>query len=88
MLCFINSFAIFRSCPIVKTALQMSLSYFEGNWVRICRLMVELPALLACIAALHLPNIRRYLFMCCALCLELVTSLRVLYKIKLKTFVF
>ncbi|XP_046681090.1 SAC3 domain-containing protein 1 isoform X2 [Homalodisca vitripennis] len=44
---------------MLDIALQMSIARFHNNYVRVCRLMKHLPPLLACVAALHLPSIRR-----------------------------
>ncbi|XP_071055382.1 germinal-center associated nuclear protein isoform X2 [Onthophagus taurus] len=44
---------------LVQNSIKMSLCYKNGNWIRLCRMMVKLPPLLAGIASLHLPEIRR-----------------------------
>lgn len=52
---------LFRSSSLVEQALQISLQFLKGNWVRTCRLTLELPPLCAAVmAAYHLPRVRRY----------------------------
>ncbi|GLH10248.1 Uncharacterized protein GBIM_15191 [Gryllus bimaculatus] len=45
--------------PVVNLALQLSIAYFGGNYIRVCRIIRNLPPLLQCSVALRLPNIRR-----------------------------
>lgn len=47
---------------IVQLAMVLSLSYGNNNFVRVCRLMKQLPILLLGVASLHLPEIRRRSF--------------------------
>lgn len=44
---------------VVNYCLELSLSYWKGNWVRTCRMIKNLPSLLAAVASLHLNSIRR-----------------------------
>lgn len=48
-----------RRSQIMDTALKLSLSKYGVNYVRVCRLLQNLPPLLAAAASLHLPLIRR-----------------------------
>ena len=43
----------------MEKALEISLCIHKNNWLRACRLFLDLPTLLAAVAALHLPDIRR-----------------------------
>lgn len=45
--------------PVLKSAYEFSLSCYIGNYVVALRLLQKLPVLHSCIAALHVPNIRR-----------------------------
>ncbi|XP_046389718.1 SAC3 domain-containing protein 1 [Ischnura elegans] len=42
-----------------ETALEMSLAFWQGNYVRVLNLLKELPLLLSCAATLHIPVVRR-----------------------------
>ncbi|GJQ74081.1 hypothetical protein Trydic_g19003 [Trypoxylus dichotomus] len=44
---------------VVKRSLEISRAMVEGNWYRVCTLIKNLPTLLAAVASLHLPLIRR-----------------------------
>lgn len=48
-----------RRCRVIETALRLSLSRYGGNYVRVCKLLQNLPPLLAAAASLHFPLIRR-----------------------------
>ncbi|XP_049797697.1 SAC3 domain-containing protein 1 isoform X1 [Schistocerca nitens] len=50
--------AAYRS-DTVKSALEFSLACYSGNYVRALRRLPLLPPLLACLAALHVPHLRR-----------------------------
>ncbi|KAJ8921826.1 hypothetical protein NQ315_008458 [Exocentrus adspersus] len=51
-------FEAFRT-DLVETALELSLSYRNNNFVRVCRIIKQLPTLLLAVGALYLPKIRR-----------------------------
>lgn len=55
----INNLYYFRA-EVVDRALTVSIAVLRGNWYRACQHLRKLPTLLAAIAALHLPSIRRY----------------------------
>ncbi|KAL1491875.1 hypothetical protein ABEB36_012404 [Hypothenemus hampei] len=47
---------------ILQLSFSLSMSYRQNNFVRFCRLIEKLPIQLQCVAALHLPEIRRCAF--------------------------
>ncbi|XP_018563907.1 SAC3 domain-containing protein 1-like [Anoplophora glabripennis] len=54
----LNLSKIWRT-DVVETALELSLSYTNSNFIRVCRLIKQLPILLQAVATLHLPKLRR-----------------------------
>lgn len=64
-------FIYFRLQSVVQHTLKISLSYCKANWIRTCRLISDLPPLLAGIAALELPHIRRLFKTCCKVTLTM-----------------
>ncbi|XP_063930621.1 SAC3 domain-containing protein 1 [Zophobas morio] len=59
-----RSLSIPEKCKtnVVRNAIDMSRSFQNGNFVRLCRLMKDMPPLLAALAALHLTEVRRRAF--------------------------
>ncbi|CAH1175860.1 unnamed protein product [Phaedon cochleariae] len=47
---------------LIETSLEISISYLNGNFVRVCKAIERLPTLLASLATLHLPELRRSSF--------------------------
>mgnify|MGYP005984111707 CR=1 FL=1 len=63
--CWVVFNTVFTLCfrtNVVRNAIDMSRSFQNGNFVRLCRLMKDMPPLLAALAALHLTEVRRRAF--------------------------
>ncbi|KAI4459715.1 80 kda mcm3-associated protein [Holotrichia oblita] len=61
---------------VVVRALEISMAVLRGNWYRACKRIRKLPTLLAAIASLHLPSIRR----------DALTKMTIAYSSKILTY--